>query len=76
MSKRPLFQVLDKSNSAKITMNDNMSAAKLLSRDPAPPESWLIHKDDVAFAVLAYANKHGIPPTDVGYSVRYDATVE
>lgn len=69
----PAFQIMSAANTAEITLNDNLDDAKRHSREAAPTETWLIGRSAiaVALAVFSYAKKHGIPPRDVGHSIRY-----
>lgn len=70
----PVFQIIDPSNSATITLNDNLNDAKRHSGKPAPVEQMIIGREpaSVAFAVLSYAKRHGIDPRQVGYSITFD----
>lgn len=47
-------------------MNDNLGRV--------PPETWIIGREaaSVAWALLAYARKHKIRASQVGYSVVYE----
>lgn len=67
----PTFEIATPQNSAMITLNDNLDAAKQHGREPAPTEQWIVGSDvkSITWAIFAYARKHGIAVRDVGYSV-------